>query len=157
MTAKFTAENAESAEERKVETAERLNALSEKVIGAGIAVHRGLGPGLLESAYQACLAHEMDRRGVPFEREKALPVRYRGVNLDCGYRLDFLVDGRLIVELKATERLEPIHEAQVLSYLRLADRRLALLMNFNVGRLKDGVRRLVNGFPDSQRPLRSPR
>jgi len=94
-----------------------LNQITEAVIGAGIAVHRELGPGLLESTYETCLAYELVERGLKVERQKALPVTYRGIHLDCGYRIDLLVDNRVIVELKVVERLEPIHEAQLLSYL----------------------------------------
>ena len=108
-----------------------------------MAVHRELGPGLLESAYEACLAFELVERGLSVERQKALPVKYRGVNVDCGYRIDLLVEGKVIIELKAVERLEPIHEAQLLSYLKLSGCKVGLLINFNVKVLKSGIRRLV--------------
>ncbi len=120
--------------------------LTERIIGAAIAVHRALGPGLLESAYEACVAAELNAMGVMFERQRALPLRYREVELDCGYRLDFLVEDRVVVELKAVDSIEPIHEAQLLSYLRLSGRPLGLLINFNVPRLKDGVRRFVHQY-----------
>ena len=136
---------------------ERLNATTEGIIGAAIAVHRDLGPGLLESAYEACLAFELADRGLNVERQKPLPVIYREVELDCGYRVDLLVEGDVIVEVKAVGDLAPIHEAQLLSYLRLSGCKVGLLINFNVRVLTDGVRRLVNGFPDSPRSLRSPR
>ena len=121
-----------------------LNRITEIIIGAAMAVHRELGPGLLESAYEACLAYELPERGLSVERQKALPVRYRGVNVDCGYRIDLLVEGKVIVELKAVERLEAIHKAQLLSYLKLSGCKVGLLINFNVKILKDGIRRLVN-------------
>ena len=121
-----------------------LNKITEIIIGAAMAVHRELGPGLLESAYEACLAYELPERGLGVERQKALPVRYRGVNVDCGYRIDLLVEGKVIVELKAVERLEAIHKAQLISYLKLSGCKVGLLINFNVKVLKDGIRRLVN-------------
>jgi GxxExxY protein len=117
--------------------------LSERIIGAAIEVHRELGPGLLESAYQACLARELMLQRLPFEREKPLPVRYKGVRVDCGYRLDFVVADKVIVELKAVQLIHPIHKAQVLTYLQLSGHRLGLLINFNVKVLKDGVKRLI--------------
>lgn len=122
--------------------------LTEQVIGAAIDVHRALGPGLLESAYEACLAYELAERGLSVERQKALPVVYKGVALDCGYRLDLLVEKRLVVELKTVERLEPIHHAQLLSYLKLSGCKVDLLNNFNVTLLKNGIRRLVREFED---------
>jgi len=125
-----------------------LNQITEAVIGAGIAVHRELGPGLLESTYETCLAYELVERGLKVERQKALPVRYRGIHLDCGYRIDLLVENRVIVELKVVERLEPIHEAQLLSYLKLSGSAVGLLMNFNVTELRRGIRRLVNNFKE---------
>ncbi|MCA9959545.1 MAG: GxxExxY protein [Anaerolineales bacterium] len=112
--------------------------ITEKIIGAAIEVHRHLGPGLLESAYQACLAHEMTLRRIRFEREKPLPIVYKGVHLDQGYRLDFLVEGLVVIELKSVNQLTDIHYAQVLSYLKLANLKLGLLLNFNVLRLKNG-------------------
>ena len=112
-------------------------------MGCAIRVHTELGPGLLESTYAECLAHELTLAGVPFEREKAFPVNYRGVLLDCGYRVDFLVANEVVVEIKASETTLPVHEAQVLTYLKLSGCRLGLLMNFNVRRLKDGVRRIA--------------
>jgi GxxExxY protein len=117
--------------------------LSGQIIGAAIEVHRALGPGLLESAYQVCLAHELSLRGIPFEREKALPIEYKGVRLDCGYRLDFVVSGKVVVETKAVDALHPVHEAQLLTYLKLTNCKVGLLINFNVRVLKDGVKRMV--------------
>lgn len=121
------------------------NDISGKIIGAAIEVHRKLGPGLLESAYEECLCCEMALRVIKFERQVPLPLNYKGVDLDCGYRLDLLVEDKVIVELKSIETLEPIHDAQLLTYLRLRNAWLGLIINFNVIMLKDGVRRLVNG------------
>jgi GxxExxY protein len=115
---------------------------SEEVIGACIEVHRHLGPGLLESAYETCLAQELALRGLRFDRQRALPVDYKGVRLDCGYRLDLVVADRLLLELKAVDRLTAVHEAQVLTYLKLARLSTGLLVNFNVTSLKHGLRRL---------------
>ena len=128
---------------------DRLDLITRRIIGADIEVHRHLGPGLLESAYETCLAYELRQIGFKVEEQKALPVLYKGVKLDCGYRLDLLVEDSVIVEVKAIESLNLIHDAQLLSYLRLADKRVGLLINFHVRVLKDGVKRLVNEFPDS--------
>jgi GxxExxY protein len=122
------------------------NELTHQIIGAAIEVHRTLGPGLLESAYSACLAREFTLRGIPFEREKALPIVYKEVKLPDGYRLDFLAGGRVVVELKAVEALTPVHEAIVLTYLRISGCRIGLLMNFNTAVLKDGIRRFGWGY-----------
>ena len=119
------------------------NELTHAIIGAAIEVHRVLGPGLLESAYEECLARELSLRGLQFERQKPVPVVYKEVKLDCGYRLDFLVEGKVVIELKAVEALAPIHDAIVLTYLRLSGCRLGLLINFHVPVLKDGVRRFA--------------
>jgi GxxExxY protein len=127
---------------------EKLNAISESVIGAAIAVHRELGPGLLESAYESCLEFELLDRGFAVERQKALPVISRGLSVECGFRIDLRVNGLVIVELKAVEKLERIHEAQVNTYLRLTGLHLGLLMNFNVTRLTDGIKRVVRDFPN---------
>jgi GxxExxY protein len=129
-------------------TKEELNRISESVIGAAIAVHRELGPGLLESAYEACLEFELRDRGFRIIRQQVLPVHYRGVHVDCGFRIDLVVDDLLIVELKAVDRLLPIHEAQLLTYLCLSGHTIGLLINFNVRVLKEGIKRLVQGFPD---------
>lgn len=114
-----------------------------EIVDAAIAVHRELGPGLLESAYEQCLAFELVRRGLKVERQKVLPVIYQELRIDAGYRLDLLVQDRVVVELKSVEKLESIHEAQVLTYLKLSRCRIGLLLNFNVRLLKDGIRRLV--------------
>ena len=126
----------------------RVNAVTEQVIGAAIDVHRALGPGLLESAYQACLWHELTERRLSVERQRALPIRYKGIRVHCGYRIDFLVESEVIVEIKAVHQLEPIHEAQLLSYLKLSGCHVGLLINFNVKQLKTGIRRLVNELPE---------
>jgi GxxExxY protein len=122
------------------------NELTNQIIGCAIDVHRTLGPGLLESAYEECLAHELSQRGIPFDRQNPLPVMYRGLKLECGYRADFLVDGKVIVELKAVDALAPIHDAIVLTYLRMSGCKVGLLLNFNVATLRDGIKRLVLGF-----------
>jgi len=122
-----------------------LNEISGKVIGAAIEVHQELGPGLLESAYEACLVYELRQRGVRVEQQVPQPVFYKGLQLECGYRLDLLVEDRVIVELKAVEAIVPIHEAQLLTYLKLRKLRLGLLINFNVPILKNGIKRLLNG------------
>jgi GxxExxY protein len=119
------------------------NQLAHAVIGAAIAVHRALGPGLLESVYEECLACELAERRIPFERQKPVPVVYRNLKLDAGYRLDFLIAGRIVLEIKAIEAVAPIHEAIMLTYLRLSGCRLGFLMNFHVPVLKDGIRRFV--------------
>jgi GxxExxY protein len=132
---------------------------SEEVIAACIEVHRHVGPGLLESVYERCLAHELSLRRLEFERQRALPVTYKGVMLDHGHRLDLVIQQRLIVEIKAVERLLPVHEAQVLTYLKLSGLPTALFINFNVALLQQGVRRLTNqntknsGFPPSRLPV----
>jgi len=123
--------------------AEMLNRLSHVVIGCAIEVHRALGPGLLESAYEECLAHELKTASLHFERQKPIALRYKTVNLECGYRLDFLVEDKLVIELKSVEALSPIFEAQILTYMRLADKPLGLLMNFNAQVLKHGLKRFV--------------
>jgi len=120
-----------------------INRITESIIGAAIEVHRSLGPGLLESAYQACLAREMALRGLGFEQEMPLHLEYKGLQLDCGYRLDFLVENTVIVELKTVDALQPIHEAQLLTYLRLTGAKIGLLINFNVPVLKNGIKRMV--------------
>ncbi|MGB6065711.1 MAG: GxxExxY protein [Desulfomonilaceae bacterium] len=132
---------------------------TEAIIGAAIEVHRELGPGLLESTFETCLAYELAERGLKFERQKILPVEYRGIHLDCGYRIDLLVENLVIVELKVVERLAAIHEAQLLSRLKLSGAPIGLLLNFNVKELRHGIRRLVNNLtenlsPRSLRPLR---
>ena len=119
------------------------NELTHEIIGAAIEVHKNLGPGLLESTYEECLCHELSQRGIPFERQKPVSVVYKGVKLDCGYRLDLLVSDRVILELKSVEALAPIHDSIMITYLKLSEHRIGLLMNFNVQILKEGIKRLV--------------
>jgi GxxExxY protein len=116
---------------------------TEKVIGAAIEVHRSLGPGLLESVYQECLCRELSLRRIPFVRQLILPAEYKGVRLDCSYRVDLLVESAVVVEIKAVAAIEPVHKAQLLTYMRLGGWRIGLLMNFNVPALRNGIRRLV--------------
>jgi GxxExxY protein len=123
----------------------RLNDLSGKVIGLCIEVHRETGPGLLESAYEECLAYELSKSGLTFDRQKEMPLRYKEVLLNCGYRLDFLVENSLVIELKAVNKVEPIHQAQLLTYLKLSGKPLGLLINFNVPVLKEGIQRITTG------------
>jgi GxxExxY protein len=125
-----------------------LNVLTEVIIGAAIDVHREIGPGLLESAYEACLAFELLRRNLNIERQKPLAVSYQGQRLECGYRIDLLVETAVIVEIKSVEKLDRVHFAQMLSYLRFAECHVGLLVNFNVAWLsRDGIKRIVNNFP----------
>ena len=121
-----------------------LNLLSGAVIGAAIDVHRIIGPGLLESAYERCLCHELTIRGLSFESQKKLNINYKGVTIDAGYRLDIIVEKSLILELKSCENIEPIHKAQLLTYLKLSGLHLGLLLNFNVPLMRDGILRIVN-------------
>ena len=121
-----------------------INQLTGIVIGAAIEVHNILGPGLLESVYEECLGIELDRRNVKFERQKALQIEYKGVSINDAYRMDMVIDKGLIVELKACERIEPVHEAQLLTYLKLTNIKYGLIINFNVPLLKDGIKRMAN-------------
>lgn len=130
----------------------KINEITEKIIGAAMEVHRVIGPGLLESSYEACLCRELELQGIRFTRQVLLPVRYKDIELDCGYRMDLVVEGSVIVEVKAAEGLLPIHEAQLLTYLRLTGQRIGLLINFNVPVLKQGIRRLVNNFLEDSAP-----
>lgn len=123
-----------------------LNQMTEKIIGCAIEVHKGLGPGLLESAYEECLCYELNRNGLKFERQVPLPVVYKGVKLECGYRMDIVVENSVIVEVKAVQNLIPVHEAQLLSYLKLHNKKVGLLMNFHVPILKKGLKRIVNNL-----------
>jgi len=139
---------------RRGAEARRENEITSLVIGYAIEVHRVLGPGLLESAYEECLCYELAQSGTRFLRQVPLPVRYKGVALDCGYRMDLLLEDLVIVEIKAVEALAPIHEAQLLTYLKLAQKPVDLLINFNVPVLKQGLKRIVNHFSDSSASLR---
>jgi len=123
-----------------------MNDLTQKIIGAAIEVHKALGPGLLESAYEECLAYELLIANVSFERQVPLPVSYKSVQLDCGYRLDFLIEHTVVLELKAVESLQPIHEAQLLTYLKLGGWPIGLLINFNVPVLTKGIKRMVHNL-----------
>lgn len=127
---------------------ENINDLTQAIIGAAIKVHRQLGPGFLESVYQAALAYELTKANIPFEKEKPLPVFYDDIKLDIGFRCDFLVDGQVVVECKAAKKLAAIDQAQLLSYLKTTQLTVGLLINFNVILLKDGIKRLVNNFKD---------
>jgi len=126
-------------------TAWTPNAVSREIITAAMKVHTALGPGLLESAYEACLLHELTKAGLRAEVQVGLPVIYDGIKLDLGYRIDLLVQNLVIVELKSVDAISPVHQAQLLSYLKLSGRSLGLLINFNVAHLKDGIKRFVNG------------
>ncbi|HEX8566104.1 MAG TPA: GxxExxY protein [Pyrinomonadaceae bacterium] len=127
----------------------REDEITSKVIGAGIEVHKVLGPGLLESAYEECLCYELSQIGLSFERQVDLPVIYKGVHLDCGYRMDLVVENSVIVEIKAVEQIIKIHEAQLLSYLKLYGKTVGLLLNFHSPILKNGLKRIVNNFPEN--------
>jgi GxxExxY protein len=129
---------------QSAQSAQSFSVLTERVIGAAIEVHRHLGPGLLESTYEACLTQELLQIGLCVERQKPLPIVYKGLRLDVGYRLDLVIERSLIIELKAVERLDRVHMSQMLSYLKLSGYGLGLLINFNVPRLKDGIRRIAN-------------
>ena len=123
---------------------QELNALTERIIGLAIKVHKALGPGLLESTYEICFAYELEKNGFKVERQKVLPVVYEGISIECGYRIDLMINGKIILELKSIEKCLPIHEAQLLSYLKLSGCKLGLLLNFNTKYLKDGIVRLIN-------------
>ena len=135
---RFTAENAEKRS--------HYDRITEAIIGSAIEIHKFLGPGLLESAYEACLSYSLSQKGLNVERQKPLPLEYQGVKLDCGYRLDLMVQRSVIVELKSVQKIEPIHEAQLLSYLKLAQIKVGLLINFNVCVLTRGLKRMVNDY-----------
>jgi len=121
-----------------------INDLTGNIIGAAIEVHKVLGPGLLESTYEECLCHELALRNISYQRQVTIPLDYKGMRLECGYRLDLLVESCVLVEMKACESIQPIHEAQLLTYLKLANLKLGLLINFNVPVLKEGIKRIAN-------------
>src|ERR1022692_4604750 len=127
-------------------SASDLNGVTHGIIAAAIEVHRHLGPGLLESAYQECVCYELSRMGLAFTREVHLPLSYKGLQLDCSYRIDLLVEDAVLVELKSVEQTLPVHSAQLLTYLKAANKQVGLLINFNVPVLKDGIRRIVNDY-----------
>jgi GxxExxY protein len=126
----------------------KIDQIYQEIIGAALTVHKALGPGLLESAYQECLCQELNARGIPFERELPLPVKYKGVRIACAYQVGLLVAKSVVVEVKSVDAIAPVHEAQLLTYLRLGGWQVGLLMNFNVPVLKQGIRRRVLGFDE---------
>jgi GxxExxY protein len=123
-----------------------INQITERIIGSAITIHRRLGPGLLEAAYESCAAYELNKQGLDVVRQKAVPLIYEQIKLDCGFRADLLVEGRVVVELKCKEQIHPVDEAQLLSHLRLLGLQVGLLINFHVVRLEDGIRRMVNDY-----------
>src|SRR5687768_8890920 len=123
-----------------------INDITELVIGAAIKVHRALGPGLLESTYEACLSHELVLMGLRVERQKPMPVFYNGTQLDVGYRIDMIVEGQVVVEIKCSKKIKPIHEAQMLTYLKLSNSKVGLIINFKVEMLRSGLRRIVRDY-----------
>ncbi len=125
-----------------------IDELSNRIIGAAIEVHKVLGPGLLESSYEQCLCHELYLRSISFERQKELPIVYKKITLDCCYRLDVVVEDTIILELKSCEKIEPIHRAQLLTYLKLSGKSLGLLLNFNTPYMREGIVRIVNNFKE---------
>ena len=133
----------------------KIDEITHEIIAAAIEVHRALGPGLLESVYEECLCRELNLRGIAFNRQLPLRVKFKGVQLDCGYRLDLVVEQEVVVEIKAVESLLPIHEAQLLTYLKLGGYKIGLLINFNVAILKKGIRRKVLGLAEEEIALRS--
>jgi GxxExxY protein len=146
MISKSKPESAEGAEGRSVPRHLGLDGLTESIIGAAIEVHRQTGPGLMESVYEECLCYELSHRGLRFQRQVHLPIQYKGIKLDCGYKIDILVEDAIILELKAVEALLPVHSAQLLTYLKLSGKQVGLLLNFNEPVLKKGLKRLVNHF-----------
>jgi GxxExxY protein len=139
----------------KPESAEgaEINRLTDRIIAASIEIHRTLGPGLLESAYEECLCYELTQSRTPFQRQVPLPLQYKGLNLDCGYRLDLLVGDAVIVEIKSVDELLPIHSAQLLTYLKALNKQIGLLINFNVPILKKGLKRIANHYVEPPKPL----
>jgi GxxExxY protein len=121
-----------------------INQVTERIIGCAIEVHKQLGPGLLESAYEECLAFELENAGLIIERQKPIPVVYKKIKLDCGYRIDILVENLIVIELKTAEEFNPVYEAQILTYLKFSEKRIGLLINFNVKLLKDGLKRYIH-------------
>ena len=126
-------------------TKEELNLITEKIIGAAIEVHKYLGPGLFEQAYEKCLCQEFELRRINFEKQKYMPVSYKGQTIDCSYRIDLIVESKVIVELKSVSSILPIHKLQILNYLKLSNMLLGLIINFNVPKLKEGIKRVING------------
>src|SRR6266571_4580224 len=128
------------------QTAPRINHITHQIIGAAMRVHTVLGPGLLESAYQGCLLHELRKQGLAVASQVGLPVVYEGEKIELGYRIDLIVDDVVIVEIKCVDAINPVHQAQLLSYMRLSGRQVGLLINFHVARLRDGIKRMVDGY-----------
>jgi GxxExxY protein len=151
MEEKVRGENAEGAEASRLrwQGVGGLNQLTEQIIGAAMEVHRHLGPGLLESAYEECLCYELNERGIHFERQVAIPISYKTLKLACNYRLDLLVENRVVVEVKAIDQILPVHPAQLLTYLKATNKQLGLLINFQVPLLKQGIRRIANNYVET--------
>lgn len=141
-------ESTEGAESVSSTWAHRLNQLSELIIGAAIEVHRATGPGLMESVYEECLCYELNQRGLSFQRQLELPMAYKGIKLNCGFRMDLVVEDVIVLELKAVDQLLPVHTAQLLTYLKLSGKKIGLLINFNEPVLTKGLKRLANHFRD---------
>src|SRR5664280_2958948 len=150
MNEKAKSESAEGAEVTSAPRLSRLNQLTEQIIGAAIEVHRQTGPGLMESVYEECLCYELSQLGLAFQRQVHLPLSYKGIKLDCGFKMDLLVEDSVVLELKTVDQLLPIHFAQLLTYLKLSGKKLGLLINFNEPVLTKGLKRLVNHFRDSE-------
>jgi GxxExxY protein len=153
MQERSKSESAEGAEVKSVPLASRLNHLTEQIIGAAIEVHRNTGPGLMESVYEECLCYELSQLGLRFQRQVHLPVSYKGVKLDCGFKMDLLVEDPVVLELKTVDQLLPVHSAQLLTYLKLSGKKVGLLVNFNEPVLTKGLKRLVNHFRE---PVKAP-
>ncbi|HEY7387669.1 MAG TPA: GxxExxY protein [Bryobacteraceae bacterium] len=145
--------NSSKSKPEGAERAEGISALTELIIGAAIEVHRHTGPGLMESVYEECLCYELSQRGLCFKRQVQLPVSYKGVKLDCGYKMDLVVEDAVILEIKTVDQILPIHTAQLLTYLKLSGKKLGLLLNFNAPILAKGIKRLVNHFPEPDKEL----
>ena len=145
-------ESAEGAEVTSVPRLSRLNQLTEQIIGAAIEVHRQTGPGLMESVYEECLCYELSQLGLAFQRQVHLPLSYKGINLDCGFKMDLLVEDSVVLELKTVDQLLPVHSAQLLTYLKLSGKKVGLLINFNESVLTKGLKRLVNHFREPSGP-----
>ena len=142
-------ESAEGAEDRVAPRSQRLDRLTEQIIGAAIEAHRQLGPGLMESAYEECLCYELSQLVLPFQRQVHLPISYKGIKLDCGYKMDLVVDDSVVLELKTVDRLLPVHTAQLLTYLKLSGKTVGRLLNFNEPVMRKGLKRLVNHYAES--------
>jgi len=136
----------ESAEEAEIHSVPRENDLTDRIIGAAIEVHRHLGPGLLEAVYEECLCYELSQRGLKFQRQAPLPINYKGIKFESAYRMDLVVEDAIVIEIKATEEMLPVHSAQLLTYLKSSNKRVGLLINFNVPILKNGLKRIVNHY-----------